>query len=259
MVTRVAGRGGNGMSLMGRVALVTGAARGIGKSISSALHAVGASVVVSDIDFNGARAVADDLDGSHKTAMPLALDVTQHSAFVNALKQVTDAWGGVDIVVNNAGRGKRTPTPRITAEEFDQIVAINMRSVFFSCQVFAEHLRQRGYGRIVNITSQAGQFNGTVASAHYVAAKAGAVMLTKFFAKDLAGSGVTVNSVAPGPIASAKERLTPDMIAMVEKLVPVGRFGEPSEIAAAVAYLVSDQAGFVTGASLDVNGGLTMR
>lgn len=259
MAAAIPHRGGDGDSLAGRVALVTGAAHGIGEAIAHELHARGASVAVSDIDFAGAQAVAGALDASGKTALPLALDVTRHDAFVAALEAMTQAWGGADIVVNNAGRGKRTPTQEITPEEFDQIVAVNMRSVFFSCQVFSEHLRARSHGRIVNITSQAGQFLGTVASAHYVAAKAGAIMLTKFFAKELAGSGVTVNSIAPGPIATAKARLTPEAIARVESLVPVGRFGEPSEIAAAVAFLVSERAGFITGASVDVNGGLTMR
>jgi 3-oxoacyl-[acyl-carrier protein] reductase len=147
----------------------------------------------------------------------------------------------------------------ITPEEFDEIVAINMRSVFLSCQIFSQHMRGNGYGRIVNVTSLAGQNGGTVASPHYAAAKAGAIMLTKYFARDLAGSGVTVNAISPGPVATAKGRLSAEQIARIEGSVPVGRFCEASEIAAAAALLASDRGGFFVGATLDMNGGLYMR
>ncbi|MBU2289398.1 MAG: SDR family oxidoreductase, partial [Gammaproteobacteria bacterium] len=126
-------------------------------------------------------------------------------------------------------------------------------------QVFGEHMRANGQGRIVNVTSLAGQNGGTVASAHYSAAKAGAIMLSKYFALQLAGSGVVVNAISPGPIATAKQRLSAEQIARVESLVPVHRFSEASEIAAAVGLLASDQGGFIVGATLDINGGLLMR
>jgi 3-oxoacyl-[acyl-carrier protein] reductase len=121
-------------------------------------------------------------------------------------------------------------------------------------------MSSQGYGRIVNITSLAGQNGfGTVASPHYAASKAGAIGLTKAFAKEFAGTGVTVNAVSPGPLATARERLSPEQIAMIERTVPIGRFGEASEIAAAVALLASDRAGYITGATIDMNGGLFMR
>lgn len=246
-------------SFTGRIALVTGAGRGIGKAIAHELHIGGARVAVSDIDEDAARAVAVTLDPSGLSATSIALDVRKKNAFELARDQMTEKWGKTDIVINNAGLGKRTPTNEITQEEFDDIVAINMRSVFFSCQVFGEHMRPFGYGRIVNITSLAGQNGGTVASPHYAASKAGAIMLTKFFAKELAGSGITVNSVSPGPVATAKGRLSAEQIAMVEDTVPVGRFSEASEIAAAAALLASDRGGFFCGATLDINGGLYMR
>ena len=191
--------------------------------------------------------------------MPLALDVRRKEDFERARDQLVAAWGRVDIVINNAGYAKRTPVQDISVAEFDDIVAINMRSVFLSCQVFSEHMKANGYGRIVNVTSLAGQNGGTVASAHYAAAKAGATMLSKYFAQQLAGTGVTVNAISPGPISTAKGRLSDEQIARIEKLVPIGRFGEASEIAAAVALLASDQGGFFVGATLDLNGGLFMR
>jgi 3-oxoacyl-[acyl-carrier protein] reductase len=187
------------------------------------------------------------------------LNVRYKNAFEQARDSLHELWGAIDIVVNNAGVGKRTPTAQITPAEFDEVVAINMRSVFYSCQVFGAYMKARKYGRIVNITSLAGQNGGTVAAAHYAASKAGAIMLTKYFGKELAEFGVTVNSVSPGPIATAKARLSAEQIAAVESAVPVGRFGEATEIAAAVALLASDRGGFFTGSTLDMNGGLYLR
>jgi 3-oxoacyl-[acyl-carrier protein] reductase len=185
-------------SFDGRAALVTGAARGIGEAIARELFAGGARVALSDVDVDAATAVARSLDASGARALALALDVRRLSDFESARERLTQDWGRVDIVVNNAGYAKRTPLADITPDEFDAIVAINMRSVFLSCQVFGPAMAAAGYGRIVNVTSLGGQNGGTVASAHYAAAKAGAIMLTKYFAQLWAGSGVTVNAIAPG-------------------------------------------------------------
>ncbi len=243
----------------GQNVLVTGAGRGVGEEIARMFHRSGARVAVSDVAVEWATQVANALDASGVTAMPLALDVRRKEDFENARDRIAQIWGRTDIVINNAGYAKRTPTQEITPDEFDDIVAINMRSVFFSCQVFSEHMRANGQGRIINVTSLAGQNGGTVASAHYAAAKAGATMLSKYFAQQLAGTGVSVNAISPGPIATAKGRLSDDQIARIEKMVPVGRFCEASEIAAAAALLASDQGGFFMGATLDLNGGLLMR
>lgn len=246
-------------SFVGRTALVTGAAHGIGAAIALELHRGGARVAISDVDGAAAKTAAQALDATGGSAIGLTLDVRRKADFEGALEQLKRHWDGVDIVINNAGHGKRTPTASITPEEFDEVIAINQRSVFLSCQVFGEHLRQRRAGRIVNITALAGQNGGTVASAHYASAKAGAIMLTKYFARELAPFGVTVNSVSPGPIGTAKPRLSAEQIAHVEREVPLGRFGEASEVAAAVALLASDRGGFFTGATLDMNGGVYLR
>jgi 3-oxoacyl-[acyl-carrier protein] reductase len=243
----------------GRTVLVTGAGRGVGEVIARGFHAAGARVLVTDLDRAASQRVADALDPAGGTALPVALDVRSKRSFEDALALAVERWGGLDIVVNNAGHAKRTPAFEISPEEFDDIVATNMRSVFFSCQVFAPHMRDRGHGRIVNITSLAGQNGGTVAAAHYASAKAGAIMLSKYFAQQLAGSGVTVNAISPGPLSTAKGRLSAEQIAMIEQRVPVGRFGEAAEITAAVMLLASDQGGFFLGATLDMNGGLLMR
>jgi 3-oxoacyl-[acyl-carrier protein] reductase len=243
----------------GKTAIVTGAGRGVGEAIARLFHEAGARVLVTDVIGETASSVATALDASGETALPFTLDVRRKQDFNAALGFVCERWGRVDIVVNNAGYGKRTPVQDITPEEFDDIVAINMRSVFLSCQVFTEHMRANGYGRIVNVTSLAGQNGGTVASPHYAAAKAGANMLTKYFAQLMARTGVTVNAVCPGPISSAKSRLSAEQIERIHSLVPVGRFAEPIEIATAVALLASDHGGFFQGATLDMNGGLFMR
>ncbi|WP_321818750.1 MULTISPECIES: SDR family NAD(P)-dependent oxidoreductase [unclassified Paraburkholderia] len=242
----------------GRVALVTGAGRGIGAAIARELHAGGAKVAVTDVNLPGADAVANELDPSGKTACSISLDVREKRDFDAALDAVLHRWGQLDIVVNNAGFAKRTPVDEITSEEFDEIVNINMRSVFLSCQTFTRHMKAAGYGRIVNVTSLASHNGGTVASAHYSAAKGGAMTLTRYFARQLAGTGVVVNAVSPGPVSSAKERLA-HLRDEINKQVPVGRFAEPEEIAGAVALLASERAGFMVGATIDVNGGLHMR
>ena len=246
-------------SFSGRTALVTGGGRGVGEAVAREIHAGGGRVAVSDLDLDAAEAVARSLDPSGETAMAFALDVRSKDDFLSARDRMADAWVRVDIVVNNAGLARRTPTQDISPEEFDEIVAINMRSVFLSCQIFSEHMKANGYGRIVNVTSLAGQNGGTVASPHYAASKAGAIMLSKYFARYLAGTGVTVNAIAPGPIDTAKGRLSEEQIARVEAEVPVGRFMEVGEIAAAVALVASDRGGFFVGATLDMNGGLYLR
>lgn len=243
----------------GRTAIVTGGGAGVGEAICREIHAGGGRVVVSDLNEEAARMVASSLDHTGGTAVALPLDVREKADFEHALNWVTENWGRLDILVNNAGHAKRTPTSEITPEEFDEIVRINMRSVFLGCQVVADHMTANGYGRIVNVTSLAGQNGGTVASPHYAASKAGAIMLTKYFAQALAGANVTVNAIAPGPIDSAKVRMNADTIEKVSKQVPAGRFMQVQEIAAAAALLASDRGGFFVGATLDMNGGLYVR
>ena len=243
----------------GQTVLVTGAGRGVGEEIARLFHASHAKVALSDVDPATVERVAASLDGSGDSVMALTLDVRRKADFEAARDRISAAWGKTDIVINNAVHAKRTPVQEITTEEFDDIIAINMRSVFLSCQVFSEHMRANGYGRIVNVTSLGGQNGGTVASAHYASAKAGATMLSKYFAQQLAGTGVTVNAIAPGPISTAKGRLSPEQIERIEGLVPIHRFAEASEIATAAALLASGQGGFFVGATLDMNGGLFMR
>src|SRR5688500_4914532 len=148
----------------------------------------------------------------------------------------------------------------IEDDEWDDVLATNLRSVFIGCQLAGPHMRENGFGRIVNLASLAGQQGGAVAGAHYAASKAGIVVLTKIVARELAPHGVTVNAVAPAAVRTpVMDALPPERVEALAATIPVGRVGRPEEVAAAVAFLASDEAAYVTGSTLDVNGGLFMR
>jgi 3-oxoacyl-[acyl-carrier protein] reductase len=242
------------------VALVTGGSQGLGAVIARKLHATGYAVAIADVADAQAIAVAAGLDPGGATARPIALDVRNKHAFVSALEQLQD-WGGVDVLVNNAAITKTTPVMEIDADEFDAVMSVNLRGTFFGCQVLGAHMQARASGRIINISSQAGQMGGTVAGAHYAASKAGIILLTKFFARELSPSGVTVNCVAPGALEfpSVRASFSPERVKALEAAIPVKHLGDPAEIAATVALLASPDMAYVTGATWDINGGTFMR
>ncbi|PTQ13248.1 3-oxoacyl-ACP reductase [Sphingomonas oleivorans] len=242
-------------------ALVTGGAKGLGAAIARALHAAGHRVAIGDIDGEAAQALADALDASGDTAMGFRLDVREEAAFTAVRDAMRARWGTVEILVNNAVVTRATPVLEIGAEEFDAVIAVNLRGTFLGSQVFGRHFKARGYGRIVNIASLAGQNGGTATGAHYAASKGGILTLTKVFARDLAPFGITVNAIAPGPLdlpsvrAIVPEERLPQLVAGI----PVGALGDPAFVADLVVRLAAAEAGFVTGATWDVNGGLFMR
>ena len=219
------------MRLEGLVALVTGGAQGIGAAIGSALHAEGASVVLADIQ--PADEVAKEIG---ERAWAVSLDVRDKASVEEAFAEAVARSGRVDILVNNAG------------------------GAFFACQVAGAHMRENGWGRIVNVTSLAGQAGGLVGGVHYSASKAALIVLTKVFAQALAKDGVTVNAIAPAAIESrALDALPEERRKEIAESIPVGRLGRADEVGAAVVYLASREAGYITGATLDLNGGLLMR
>ena len=235
-------------------AIVTGAARGIGEAIARRLHAEGFRVVLADIDVAGVEAIAAELGNP---ALALELDVRQSDSWERLL-------GGLDddlyALVNNAARTEFRSFWEIDLDEWDDVLATNLRGTYLGCRVVGAALRERGGGRIVNLASDAAFAASGASGAHYAASKAGVVAVTRRAATELAPYGVTVNAVAPaaidGPLAQSvlRERLA-------EKLadIPVGRLGRPEEVAALVSFLLSDDAGYITGATLDVNGGVLMR
>lgn len=244
-----------------RVALVTGGGNGLGEVIAQALHAAGYRVAVADLDEVAARAVAERLDPSGGTGMALPLDVRSKAAFESALTALVERWGGVQVLVNNAARTVARPAMEISPEEFDDVIAVNLRGTFFGCQVFGAHFRDQGHGRIVNMASLAGQNGGTATGAHYAASKGAIMTLTKVFARDLGKSGVTVNAIAPGPLdlPMVHRTVPPERLAELKTNIPVGEIGDPAFVGQMVVQLASPEAAFTTGATWDVNGGLFMR
>jgi 3-oxoacyl-[acyl-carrier protein] reductase len=239
------------MRLDGLTALVTGGAQGIGAAIATGLYAEGAAVVVGDLE------AAEPLG---ERAFATNLDVRSKESIEQAVAGAIERFGRLDILVNNAARISPTPLWEIGPDEWDDVLAVNLRGVFLASQVAGAHMRENGSGRIVNIASIAGQSGGIVGGAHYSASKGGLIALTKVFARELAARGVTVNAVAPAAIEGrVLDELAEGRREQIAASIPVGRFGLAEEVAAAVVYLASADAGFVTGATLDVNGGLLMR
>nr|AFX82643.1 short-chain dehydrogenase/reductase SDR [uncultured proteobacterium 90H6] len=240
---------------------MTGAAQGLGNIIARRLHAAGYKLVLTDVSEDMARAAAGQLDASGDTVLPLALDVMQKAAFEAALAAVQQRWGGLHVVVNNAAITPTTPVMQITPEEFDKVLAINLRGTFLGCQVFGAAMGQAGYGRLINVASLAGQNGGTASGAHYAASKGGILTLTKIFARELAASGVTVNAIAPGPmeLPSVRAAVPPERLEKLIEMIPVKRLGNPEFVASLVVQLASVEADFATGAAWDVNGGIFMR
>jgi 3-oxoacyl-[acyl-carrier protein] reductase len=249
------------MALMqGRTAVVTGAAQGLGEAIARTLGARGANVVLADLNEDGASHVAGEIAAAGAATRAVAADVRDPAAIERLVAEAEDAFGGIDILVNNAARTVSRSLWEIPVDEWDDVLATNLRSAFLACQRVGPGMRERGWGRIVNMASLAGQQGGAVAGAHYAASKAGIIVLTKIAAADLAAHGVTVNAVAPaaisGPIMDAMPKERVDALAA---RIPVGRVGRPGEVAELVAFLVSEDAGYITGATFDINGGLLMR
>lgn len=243
-----------------RTAIITGGAQGLGRAIAEALHQNGHNVVVTDINEAGAKHVATQLGGRDAQALGLRVDVRARESIIAAFVRATEEFGQVDILVNNAALTISRPFFEIEQAEWDDVLSVNLRGVLSGCQIGGEHMREHGWGRIVNMASLAGQQGGLVAGAHYAASKAGIIVLTKIAAAALAGEGVTVNAVAPAAIDGPIMRsLGAEQRDALTAKIPVGRVGRPDEVAALVCFLVSDSAGFVTGATYDLNGGLSMR
>lgn len=246
---------------MAQVVCITGASQGLGAAISRAFHAAGFRVALADIDEAGTASLAAELDGSGETALALPLDVRSQEQFEAARNAIIDKWGTVEALVNNAVMTVARPVFEIDPDEFDQVMAVNVRGTFIGCQVFGRLFKEAGYGRIVNMASLAGQNGGTATGAHYAASKGAIVTLTKVFARDLAAFGVTANAIAPGPIDTPAVRRTvpEDRLPGLIAGIPVGQLGDPGFIAEVALQLASPSASFVTGATWDINGGLYMR
>jgi 3-oxoacyl-[acyl-carrier protein] reductase len=248
------------MTLEDRTAVVTGAAQGLGEAIARHLSRQGASVMVADLDEEGAGSIAAELDPSGARAVGAALDVRSLEQVERVVDEAIDRFGSLDILVNNAARTVVRSMWEIDEAEWDDVLAVNLRGVYYGCRAAGERMRRQGSGRIVNLSSAAGQHGRAVTGLHYAASKAGILTVTRFFATELAPSGVTVNAVAPGPVEGPSTAMAPpDRLEAAKKAIPVGRLANPREVAALVAFLCSPEAAFITGATYDVNGGMLMR
>jgi 2-hydroxycyclohexanecarboxyl-CoA dehydrogenase len=243
-----------------RTAIVTGGGSGIGRAISERLGAEGAAVAVFDLDGASAKTAAAAIEGAGGNAIGLSVDVTDRPRVDEAVAEVRDRLGAATILVNNAGIAPFERFLDIERESYDRVVAVNLTGTFDCCQAVAPDMIAAGWGRIVNIASSAAQ-GGNARQVHYAAAKAGVVGLTRALAKELGPKGITVNAVPPSFIDTPMLRETEAAgflgpgVAEHEKTTPVRRVGQPEDIAAACAYLVRDEAGFVTGQVIGVNGG----
>jgi 3-oxoacyl-[acyl-carrier protein] reductase len=239
--------------LSGQVAVVTGAATGIGETIARRLAAAGATAVIADMNLEGAREVAASIGGG---AFALPLDVTSSAGVNQAVAEVLAKTGRIDIWVNNAGiGGKAAPIQEQTDEDWAKALAINLTGVFNCCRAVVPHMKQRGYGRIVNIASIAGK-EGNPNMTAYSASKAGVIGLTKSLGKEVAKDGICVNSVTPAVVRTKiLEQLTPEQVSYMTARIPMGRTGTTEEIAAVVHFLSSPDCSFVTAQNYDASGG----
>ncbi len=243
--------------LSGQVAIVTGAARGLGRAIAETLARCGAKVACVDVNAELLAQTVAAIGEAGGTAMAVACDVTNSERVGAVIDEVVKAWGGLDILVNNAGITKDTLIMRMKDDQRDAVININLRGTFLFTRAAARPLMKSQRGRIISIASVAG-IMGNPGQANYSASKAGIIGLTRTVAKELAGRNITVNAVAPGFIATDMTAvLTEEIKTEIKKQVPLGRMGDPQDIADAVLFLASPAASFITGHVLTVDGGLT--
>lgn len=243
------------------IAVVTGAAGGMGAVIARKLHTDGRRVLLADIDGGAVDALASELSADGSTARGLELDVSHKAGFEDGLAVCQETWGTPTILVNNAAVTQAADLMTLAEDDFTSVLNTNVNSIFFGCQVFGAAMADKGFGRIVNMASLAGQNGGTATGGHYAASKGAILTTTKVFARELASRGVTVNAVSPGPhdLPVVRRTVPADKLEGIIAGIPVGRLGSPSFIADTVALLAADDAFFVTGACWDVNGGLYVR
>jgi 3-oxoacyl-[acyl-carrier protein] reductase len=242
----------------GRVALVTGASRGIGEAIARRLASEGAILLAASRSAPALERVVAEISSAGGRARVIALDVSDPSSIEAAMKSALEEHGQIDVLVNNAGIAEDNLILRMSREAWDRVLLTNLTGAFLLIQAVVKGMVRRRYGRIVNVTSVVGLM-GNAGQANYAAAKAGLVGLTRSVARELGSRNITCNAVAPGFIATAMtDRMTEQARESLSSQIPVQRLGRPEDVASAVAFLASEEAGYVTGVVLNVSGGLYM-
>jgi 3-oxoacyl-[acyl-carrier protein] reductase len=246
------------MTIQGKVALVTGAYRGIGLATALKLAKLGAKVAAVDLNEEFAVAISKTFAEQGLIGQGFALDVTKPDSITEALQAITATYGAPQILVNNAGITRDNLMLRMSQEEWDQVIDVNLTAVFRLTRACLRNMVKERWGRIVNISSVVGAV-GNPGQANYCATKAGVVAFGKALAQEVASRGITINAVAPGFVETAMtQKLTPEQRDTILQKVPLGRICPPEDIANAVAFLVSDDASYITGQTLHVNGGMFM-
>lgn len=246
--------------LSNKVAVITGGARGIGRAIAETLAQRGAEVMIGDLKEDAVKATAAEIaSATNRRIIGSVVNVADSASVKEFIEGAIKEFGRVDILVNNAGITRDNLIVRISDEDWDLVLDINLKGAFNCCRAVARQMMKQRYGRIVNITSVAG-LAGNAGQANYASSKAGLVGLTKSLAKELGSRNITVNAIAPGFVTTALTDVLPqEFKEMALKMTPLGRFGMPEDIARAVAFLVSDDAAFITGQVLSIDGGMVMQ
>lgn len=246
-------------SLAGKVALVTGASRGIGRAVALELGRLGATVVGTATSESGANNISEGLKAAGVTGQGMVLNVTDATSVAEVYKAITEQFGAPLILVNNAGITKDNLMMRMKDEEWDDVIDTNLKSVYRTSKACLRGMTKARWGRIINVSSIVATM-GNMGQANYAASKAGVEGFTRSLARELGSRNVTVNAVAPGFIATDMTEVLPEaQKEILVKQVPLGRLGQPEEIAAAVGFLASEPAAYITGETLHVNGGMNMR
>ena len=248
------------MQFKERVMVITGGGNGIGAAAAAIFAKDGAAVVLGDIDDKGGTKVREDILRENGRAEYIHTDVKKLSDIKNLIECAVKEFGRLDFLINNAGIGTDYSVLDLTPEEWDRTNAINLKSAFFACQYALPQMKRQKFGRIVNMASQAGQNGGVLAGCDYAASKAGVIAITKRIAKEAGPFNITANAIAPGTIATDMIlRMEPERYEQVAASTPLRRLGRPEEVASVMRFLCSDDASFVSGATIDVNGGSYIR
>ncbi len=246
------------MELKGKVALVTGAAQGIGRAIALLLAQKGADLVVSDINLEKAEETAKEIEAIGRKAMAIRADVANANDVERMVEAILERFGQIDILVNNAGIAKDKLILRMTEEDWDAVLNVNLKGTFHCTKAVIRHMSKQRKGKIVNIASVVGEM-GNAGQANYSASKAGVIGFTKTIAREFAQRGINVNAIAPGYIGTPMTDVLPEKAKEeLRRMIPMERLGRPEDVAEAVLFLVSEASSYITGQVLNVNGGIYM-
>ena len=244
------------MDLTDRVAIVTGAGRGIGRTIALKLAGLGATVVVSDIMEKEAGAVAEEIKAAGGKSLAILADVSSAADVSRMVEETVKAYDRIDILVNNAGIARDQILLRMSEADWDRVLDVDLKSVFLCTKAVLRHMLRARWGRVISLSSIAGQV-GNPGQANYAAAKAGVIGFTLTVAREVGSHGITINAVAPGFIETdMTSRMKEELRQEIKRHIPLDRFGTPQDVAEAVAFLASEEAGYITGQVLSINGGM---